>query len=161
MKRYLLLLTLILLPKELAEVRDLLIETKKRSLGFEVPTALQNRVLSRSASVTIAFSGVPTNVVRDPDTYYFTPREGSYFGADNLAIPAKALHVPAPDETVFEERWATGDWFRSGSVWNLGQGRIFYFRPGHESYPVYHEKTCLKILENAVRWLGTKGRATN
>jgi len=71
------------------------------------------------------------------------------------------FHVPGPDEVIFEERWAAGEWFRSGSVWNLGRGRIFYFRPGHETYPVYKEKTCLKVLENAVRWLGSKDQATN
>ncbi len=66
------------------------------------------------------------------------------------------FHVPPPDEVVFEERWATGEWFRSGSVWALGRGRVFYFRPGHELYPVFKEATCLKILDNAVRWLAAE-----
>jgi trehalose utilization protein len=39
-------------------------------------------------------------------------------------------------------------------VWNLGQGKVFYFRPGHETYPVYTQEMPLKIVENAVRWLG-------
>ena len=65
------------------------------------------------------------------------------------------FHIPAPDLVVFEERWASGEWFRSGSIWELGKGRVFYFRPGHETYPVYKEKTPLKIIENAVRWLGS------
>jgi trehalose utilization protein len=69
---------------------------------------------------------------------------------------AEPFHVPEPDEVVLEERWATGEWFRSGMVWKLGKGRIFYFRPGHETYPVYKEKPVLQILENAVRWLGSK-----
>jgi len=64
------------------------------------------------------------------------------------------FHVPTPDVVVFEERWPTGEWFRSGSIWNLGRGKVFYFRPGHETYPVYQEKTPLKIVENAIRWLG-------
>ncbi|MFH5886424.1 ThuA domain-containing protein [Halalkalibaculum sp. DA3122] len=63
------------------------------------------------------------------------------------------FHVPEPDEVVFEERWSTGEWFRSGMVWQLGEGRIFYFRPGHETYPVFKDERTLKILENAVRWL--------
>ena len=39
------------------------------------------------------------------------------------------LHVPAPDEVIFEDRWPTGEWFRSGMVWRIGRGRVFYFRP--------------------------------
>lgn len=68
------------------------------------------------------------------------------------------FHVPAPDEVVFEERWATGEWFRSGAVWRLGQGRVFYFRPGHETYPVYLQEKPLKVIENAVQWLTPTGR---
>jgi trehalose utilization protein len=65
------------------------------------------------------------------------------------------FHIPKPDEVVFEERWAAGEWFRSGCVWRIGKGRLFYFRPGHETFPVYKEKIPLKILDNAVRWLAT------
>ena len=66
------------------------------------------------------------------------------------------FHVPPPDAMIFEERWETGEWFRSGSLWQLGQGKVFYFRPGHETYPVYHEATVLRIIENTVRWLGSR-----
>ncbi len=66
------------------------------------------------------------------------------------------FHVPEPDEVVLEECWASGEWFRSGMVWHLGTGRVFYFRPGHETYPVYKEPIPLRILTNAVRWLGTR-----
>jgi len=64
------------------------------------------------------------------------------------------FHVPPPDEVVLEEHWAGGEKFRSGSVWRLGQGRVFYFRPGHETYPVFFDVNVLKVLDNAVRWLG-------
>jgi trehalose utilization protein len=63
------------------------------------------------------------------------------------------FHVPAPDQVVLEERWASGEWFRSGAVWNLGEGKVFYFRPGHELYPVFKDPNVLRILENAVRWM--------
>ena len=66
------------------------------------------------------------------------------------------FHVPPPDEVVLEEHWEHGEWFRSGSVWNIGKGRVFYFRPGHEIYPVFKNPDVLKILDNAVRWLGEK-----
>ena len=62
------------------------------------------------------------------------------------------FHVPDPDHVIFEERWEGGEWFRSGMVWDLGRGKVFYYRPGHETYPVYKEHIPLKILaSNAVR----------
>ncbi|GAB3167516.1 ThuA domain-containing protein [Telluribacter humicola] len=64
------------------------------------------------------------------------------------------FHVPEPDEIVLEERWETGEWFRSGMLWRLGKGQVFYFRPGHELYPVYKEKWPLQIITNAARWMG-------
>lgn len=69
---------------------------------------------------------------------------------------ADPFHVPDADEVLFEERWAAGETFRSGQVWKLGEGRVFYFRPGHETYPVYKQELPLKIVTNAVHWLGTK-----
>lgn len=64
------------------------------------------------------------------------------------------FHVPPADETVFEERWDTGEHFFSGRVWKIGKGRIVYFRPGHEIYPVYQQRFPLRVIENACRWLG-------
>jgi len=66
------------------------------------------------------------------------------------------FHVPPPDAVIFEERWEMGEWFRSGSLWQIGQGKVFYFRPGHETFPVYKDPTVLRIIENAARWLGSK-----
>ena len=64
------------------------------------------------------------------------------------------FHVPEPDEVIFEEYWKAGEWFRSGSIWKVGKGKVFYFRPGHETYPVFKQQWPLQILTNAVRWLG-------
>jgi len=63
------------------------------------------------------------------------------------------FHVPVPDEVVFEEKWEKGEHFRSGCVWRVGKGRVFYFRPGHETYPVFKQAEPLHVVENAVRWL--------
>jgi trehalose utilization protein len=69
------------------------------------------------------------------------------------------FHVPEPDEIIFEERWAGGEHFRSGMMWKLGRGHVFYFRPGHETYHVYTEPIPLKIVENACVHLGGKVQA--
>ena len=68
------------------------------------------------------------------------------------------FQVPTPDKVLFEERWAGGEWFRSGMLWNLGDGAVFYFRPGHETYPIYRQPIPLKILSNATRWLAEQTR---
>ena len=66
------------------------------------------------------------------------------------------FHVPKPDAVVFEEHWDKGEHFRSGCLWQVGQGRVFYFRPGHETFPVFQQAEPLRVLENAVRWLAPK-----
>jgi trehalose utilization protein len=67
------------------------------------------------------------------------------------------FHVPTPDAIVFDERWDGGEQFPAGCVWSLGAGKVFYFRPGHETYPIYKQPEVLQVLENAVRWMGKKG----
>jgi trehalose utilization protein len=61
------------------------------------------------------------------------------------------FHVPAPDLVLMEERWEAGEWFRSVMVWQVGEGRVIYIRPGHETYPIYKDANMLRIMENAVR----------
>ncbi len=70
------------------------------------------------------------------------------------------FHVPKPDEVIFEERWDKGEHFRSACVWKVGKGRVFYFRPGHETYPVFRQAEPLKVLANAVNWLATPQPST-
>ena len=60
--------------------------------------------------------------------------------------------VPEPLETVLISWFEGGEVFRSGLTWQRGAGRIFYFRPGHETYPTYHDATVQQLLRNAVHW---------
>jgi trehalose utilization protein len=64
------------------------------------------------------------------------------------------FHVPIPDEVILDETWKGGEYFRTGALWKLGQGTVFYFRPGDQQYAVYKVKPVLHILENAAIWLG-------
>ncbi len=61
--------------------------------------------------------------------------------------------IPEPDETVFISWFSGGEVFRSGAAWRRGHGRVFYFRPGHETYPSYHNANVRRVILNAVRWL--------
>lgn len=71
---------------------------------------------------------------------------------------AEPFHVPEPDEVIFEETWDLGERFRSGCVWTVGKGKVFYFRPGHETYPVFKQPEPLRVIENACRWLPSAAR---
>lgn len=61
--------------------------------------------------------------------------------------------IPNPDDTVFLGWFAGGEVFRSGVTFTRGMGRIFYFQPGHEEYPIYHDKNVQSVITNGVRWV--------
>lgn len=65
--------------------------------------------------------------------------------------------IPAPDEQVFISWFEGGEVFRSGNCYYRGNGRIFYFRPGHETYPTYYDKNVKRVIANAVRWAAPQG----
>jgi trehalose utilization protein len=60
--------------------------------------------------------------------------------------------VPHPDEVVFISSFAGGEVFRSGLTYRRGRGRVFYFSPGDEAYPVYRHPHIRRVLANGVRW---------
>lgn len=62
------------------------------------------------------------------------------------------FEIPTPDELVFISWFSGGEVFRSGCCYKRGLGKIFYFRSGHEAYPIYWREDITKILENAVYW---------
>ncbi|GHF26587.1 ThuA domain-containing protein [Pseudolysinimonas yzui] len=61
--------------------------------------------------------------------------------------------VPQPDELVFISSFGGGEVFRSGCAYRRGRGRVFYFRPGDQDFPTYHQPGVKRIISNAVRWL--------
>jgi trehalose utilization protein len=60
--------------------------------------------------------------------------------------------IPAPDELVFISSFGGGEVFRSGCCFRRGKGRVFYFSPGHEENPVYHQAEIRRVIANGVRW---------
>ncbi|MEX6508075.1 ThuA domain-containing protein [Jiella sp. M17.18] len=70
----------------------------------------------------------------------------------NAEMYGEPFLVPEPMETVFISWFEGGEVFRSGLTYQRGAGRIFYFRPGHETYPIYHNPDIRRVLNNAVRW---------
>jgi trehalose utilization protein len=77
---------------------------------------------------------------------------GSYFDVPHTEMYGERFDIPAPDTLVFINWYAGGEVFRGGCCFNRGAGKIFYFSPGHESLPIYHQKEVLLVIGNAVRW---------
>ena len=77
---------------------------------------------------------------------------GDYIELPNTEMYGERFDIPTPDKVVFISWFQGGEVFRSGCCWERGHGRIFYFRPGHETYPIFYNKQIIKVLSNAVRW---------
>ncbi len=77
---------------------------------------------------------------------------GPYFELPNEEMYGEHFDIPDPDDLVFISWFEGGEVFRSGCTWSRGLGKVFYFCPGHETYPVYHHPDVLKVITNAVRW---------
>jgi len=77
---------------------------------------------------------------------------GEYIELPNTEMYGERFDIPTPDKLIFVSWFEGGEVFRSGCTWERGHGRIFYFRPGHETYPIFHNEQILKVITNAVRW---------
>ncbi|NUC72334.1 ThuA domain-containing protein [Haloterrigena sp. SYSU A558-1] len=76
---------------------------------------------------------------------------------ESIELPRTEMYgepfdVPEPDRLVFTSWFEGGEVFRSGCCYRRGSGRIFYFRPGHEEYPIYEDDDVRRVLRNAVDW---------
>ena len=74
------------------------------------------------------------------------------FELENEEMYSEPFGIPQPLDTVFISWYQGGEVFRSGVTFKRGAGNIFYFSPGHETYPTYHNDTIGQILINAVNW---------
>ncbi|MDQ0338820.1 trehalose utilization protein [Caldalkalibacillus uzonensis] len=77
---------------------------------------------------------------------------GEYIEIVKEEMYGEFFDIPQPDELIFVSWFEGGEVFRSGCTYYRGNGRIFYFRPGHETYPTYYHPQVLKVIENACRW---------
>jgi trehalose utilization protein len=86
--------------------------------------------------------------------------EDGMFELEHVECYGEYFDVPTPDELIFISNFEGGEVFRSGMTWHRGRGKIFYFRPGHETYPIYHDENVLKVIGNACRWAKFQGNAS-
>lgn len=75
-----------------------------------------------------------------------------YFEIPHTEMYGERFDIPEPDTLVFVGWYAGGEVFRSGCCYQRGFGKVFYFAPGHETYPIYHQKEVQQVITNAVRW---------
>ncbi|WP_127579095.1 ThuA domain-containing protein [Paenibacillus koleovorans] len=83
---------------------------------------------------------------------------GPYFELEREEMYGEFFDIPAPDEVVLTSWFAGGNVFRSGCCFYRGQGKIFYFRPGHELYPTYRDPNVLRVISNGIRWAAPVSR---
>ena len=90
----------------------------------------------------------PSHPIAAGITDFVIPREEWY---------GEPYDVPNPEAVIFEGHYVDGkEIARDGLVWTVGKGRVFYFRPGHETFPIYYMAEVRTIMLNAVRWLAKK-----
>lgn len=83
---------------------------------------------------------------------------GDYIELPEEEMYGEPFYIPTPDELIFISWFKGGEVFRSGCCFNRGKGRIFYFRPGHETYPTYYNVEVMRVIGNGVQWAApTKG----
>jgi len=84
---------------------------------------------------------------------------GEYFELPGHEMYGEFFDVPTPDELVFISWYPGGEIFRSGLCYHRGRGKVFYFSPGHETYPIYHQPEVLQVIRNAITWAAPSGAA--
>lgn len=77
---------------------------------------------------------------------------GEYIELEQEEMYGEHFDIPQPETLVLVSWFSGGEVFRSGCCYTRGQGRIFYFRPGHEAFPTYRHPQVQRVIANAVRW---------
>ena len=85
---------------------------------------------------------------------------GEYIELPEEEMYGEHFDIPAPETLVFVSWFTGGEVFRSGCCYSRGQGKIFYFRPGHETLPTYHIPEVQLVIANAARWAAPVASAT-
>ena len=77
---------------------------------------------------------------------------GEYFVIPHVEMYGEYFDIPKPDALVFTSWFQGGEVFRSGCCYHRGKGKVFYFRPGHETLPIFYQEEVQRVITNAVRW---------
>lgn len=99
--------------------------------------------------------GVPEKVI------VVTPAHPIASGVKDFTLPQtepfrEPFEVPTPETVIFRSDWGKGDEFRTGDVWTIGKGRVFYFQPGHQTYREYDDPNVQRVFRNGIFWLANR-----
>lgn len=83
---------------------------------------------------------------------------GEYIELPHEEMYGEHFDIPQPDELVMVSWFEGGEVFRSGCCYSRGAGKVFYFRPGHETYPTYRNPQIRQVIDNAVKWAAPTNR---
>ena len=100
------------------------------------------------------------------DVKVVAPKHPIARGIKDFVVPqtesyGDPFEVPTPETVIFDGIYTlpngtTGEHAQQGMVWQVGKGRVFYFQPGHESYPIYFQEEIRRVFRNGVEWAAAK-----
>lgn len=96
--------------------------------------------------------GLSAKVWNVNPSHPITQGVGEWIDLDQEEMYGEHFDVPAPDELIFITGYPNGEVFRGGMTYRRGNGKIFYFHPGHETFPTYYHPTIQRVIKNAVHW---------
>jgi trehalose utilization protein len=120
------------------------------------------RLMGTNCSLVWRETGEKERIWNLSPSHEITQGIGDYFELPRSEMYGERFDIPEPDKLLFVSWYSGGEVFRSGCIWERGHGRIFYFGPGHETYPIYRDPNVLTVLENGARWARRRiNRGTN
>jgi len=140
-----------------ARVAEVIRQIRERGLGFIALHSAQgakifNRILDSTGGIgSWREDGKPETLK------CVAPAHPVAQGVGDFTIPVTEMYnepfdVPTPEKVIYFSYWGAGEQFRSCMVWTAGKGRVVYFRPGHEAYPVFFQEQPLRVVKNSVYW---------
>ena len=115
------------------------------------------RMMGTSCGLTWREAGEKERLWVVNPNHQITQGLGQYIELEHTEMYGEVFDIPEPDELLFVSWFQGGEVFRSGACWHRGRGKIFYFRPGHETFPIFYNEEIRKVLGNAVRWAKFEG----
>ncbi len=164
------------LTKELLDSTDVLLwwgHCKHADVPDETAVLVQNAVLSGMGAIFLhsahhskpfkLLMGTPCSLSwrEDGDREYLWACDPSHPIAEGVDRYIKLEHeetysepfsIPEPDKLIFIGNYEGGEVIRAGCCYRRGYGKIFYFQPGHETYPIYYHPMIIRVIKNAIHW---------
>ena len=138
------------------EVRDEIVDRIQKRIHSGHKSKIFMRMLGTTADLRWREIGERERVWVVEPSHPIAAGLPEYFELPHTEMYGERFDIPRPDDTVFITWYEGGEVFRSGVTFTRGNGRIFYFAPGHETFPIYFDPNVQKVLINAARWTAAR-----